>query len=163
MFVRHHASGIQILVLTKKESTVSGLCLIRQNHNGIGQYVACLKLQQITYNRYARNPQNHIHVNGKALTAGRLNGLKPHYLIIYIQLFLSESILLGCLRMSGIDPYEYMQQVSMRMHEFERRGEIETVLDELEYLFEVIPPEMQDNAEILITLLREKLAYVSEP
>jgi len=60
--------------------------------------------------------------------------------------------------MNGIDPYAYMQQVAVRMHELTARNEIETVLDELEYLFEVIPPEMQDNAEKLISLLREKLS-----
>ena len=43
------------------------------------------------------------------------------------------------------------------MDQFKSRSEIETVLDELEYLFEVIPPEMQDNAERLISMLREKL------
>ena len=59
--------------------------------------------------------------------------------------------------MSGIDPYAYMQQVSMQMHELNTRSEIETALDELEYLFEVIPPDMQDSAEQLITMLREKL------
>lgn len=59
--------------------------------------------------------------------------------------------------MSGLDPYTYMQQVSVRMAELNSRAEIETVLDELEYLFEVIPPDMQDNAENLITMLREKL------
>ena len=60
--------------------------------------------------------------------------------------------------MNGIDPYAYMQQVAVKMDELTEREEIETVLDELEYLFEVIPPEMQDNAEKLISLLREKLA-----
>ncbi len=63
--------------------------------------------------------------------------------------------------MSGIDPYAYMQQVSIQLHELNSRDEIVTALDELEYLFEVIPPEMQDNAETLISLLREKLANVS--
>ena len=60
--------------------------------------------------------------------------------------------------MNGIDPYAYMQQVAIKMDELTAREEIETVLDEMEYLFEVIPPEMQDNAEMLITMLREKLA-----
>ena len=60
--------------------------------------------------------------------------------------------------MNGIDPYAYMQQVAIKMDELTARDEIETVLDELEYLFEVIPPEMQDNAEKLISLLRIKLA-----
>ncbi len=63
--------------------------------------------------------------------------------------------------MNGVDPYAYMQQVSMRMNELTGRSEIETVLDELEYLFEVIPPEMQDNAETLISMLREKLVNAS--
>ena len=60
--------------------------------------------------------------------------------------------------MNGIDPYAYMQQVSTRMEELVEPGQIEEVLDELEYLFEVIPPEMQDAAEQLISLLRSKLA-----
>ncbi len=60
--------------------------------------------------------------------------------------------------MNGIDPYAYMQQIAIKMDEITSRDEIETVLDELEYLFEVIPPEMQDNAEKLISLLRKKLA-----
>ena len=63
--------------------------------------------------------------------------------------------------MSGVDPYAYMQQVAMKMDEINGRSEIETVLDELEYLFEVIPPDMQDNAEKLISMLREKLRDAS--
>ena len=63
--------------------------------------------------------------------------------------------------MNGIDPYAYMQQVAIKMDELTARDEIETVLDELEYLFEVISPEMQDNAEKLISLLREKLAHAT--
>lgn len=62
--------------------------------------------------------------------------------------------------MNGIGPYAYMQQVAIKMNELTARNEIETVLDELEYLFEVIPPEMQDNAEKLISMLREKLSKV---
>jgi len=61
--------------------------------------------------------------------------------------------------MNGIDPYAYMQQIALKMDELTAREEIETVLDELEFLFEVIPPEMQDNAEKLISMLREKLAH----
>ena len=63
--------------------------------------------------------------------------------------------------MNGIDPYAYMQQVAIKLDQLTSREEIETVLDELEYLFEVIPPEMQDNAEKLISLLREKLSLAS--
>lgn len=64
--------------------------------------------------------------------------------------------------MNGVDPYAYMQQVAMRMNQLSNRNEIETVLDELEYLFEVIPPELQDNAEKLIAMLRDKLRDASQ-
>jgi hypothetical protein len=60
--------------------------------------------------------------------------------------------------MEGISPYAYMQQVALRMHELTDRKEIETVLDEVEYLFEVLDPEMQDAAYQLIEQLRAKLA-----
>ena len=59
--------------------------------------------------------------------------------------------------MSGVDPYSYMHQVSMRLAEMTGRDEIEDALDHMEYLSEVIPPEMQENAEQLISLLRERL------
>ena len=59
--------------------------------------------------------------------------------------------------MSGVDPYGYMREVAGRLDTLNTRSEIEPVLDELEYLFEVIPPEMQDGAEKLIVLLRDRL------
>lgn len=59
--------------------------------------------------------------------------------------------------MNGIDYMAYMQQVAQTMGELTDRKQIEIVLDELEYLFEVIPPEMQDSAEKLIKQLRDKL------
>jgi hypothetical protein len=43
------------------------------------------------------------------------------------------------------------------MPELTGRDEIEEALDRLEYVFEVVPPEMQDNVETLIRMLREKL------
>ncbi len=59
--------------------------------------------------------------------------------------------------MHGIDPYAYMQKVSSELNRLTERDDIVATLDELEYLFEVIPPEMQDSAEQLIYLLRHKL------
>lgn len=59
--------------------------------------------------------------------------------------------------MPGIDPYSYMQKVAARLETLTTRSEIETVLDELEYLFEVIPPDLQEPAEQLIAHLRSKL------
>ena len=63
--------------------------------------------------------------------------------------------------MNGIDPYAYMHKISLNMDKLVSKKEIETVLDEIEYLFEVIPPDMQDNAEVLIEMLRKKLADAS--
>jgi len=60
--------------------------------------------------------------------------------------------------MNGIDPYAYLTQVSMKMDSLTQRDQIETVLDEVEYLFEVIPPELQDLAEPIIETLRKRLA-----
>ena len=59
--------------------------------------------------------------------------------------------------MSGVDPYSYMQQVAQQLPELTGRGQIEEALDKMEYLFEVIPPEMQEPAEQLIEMLRKKL------
>ena len=38
-----------------------------------------------------------------------------------------------------------------------QRAHIDTVLYEVEYLFDVIPPKLQDLAEPIIRALREKL------
>ena len=58
----------------------------------------------------------------------------------------------------GVDPYSYLAEVSRVMDTLTQRDQIETVLDEVEYLFEVIPPELQDLAEPIIEALRKKLA-----
>ena len=57
----------------------------------------------------------------------------------------------------GVDPYRYLAEVSRVMDTLTQRNQIETVLDEVEYLFEVIPPELQDLAEPIILALRKKL------
>lgn len=59
--------------------------------------------------------------------------------------------------MDGVNPMEYMQQVAGRMNRITDRREIETVLDEVEYLFDALEPEMQDTAYQLIEQLRAKL------
>jgi len=63
--------------------------------------------------------------------------------------------------MNGIDPYAYLNQVSLKMDNLTQRDQIETVLDEVEYLFEVIPPELQDLAEPIIVELRQRLSDCS--
>ena len=63
--------------------------------------------------------------------------------------------------MNGIDPIGYVQQVAMNMDQLTGRAEIETALDEVEYLFEVIPPDLQELAEQVIERLRQKLVNAS--
>ena len=60
--------------------------------------------------------------------------------------------------MAGIKPYRTLQAIARAMPMLTERADIEAALDELEYLFEVIPPEMQEYAEPLIAQLRVKLA-----
>lgn len=59
--------------------------------------------------------------------------------------------------MAVVHPDRYINEIARRMSELTGRGEIEEALDRLEYVYEVIVPEMQDNVETLIRMLREKL------
>jgi len=61
----------------------------------------------------------------------------------------------------GADPYSYLAEVSRTLDTLTQRDQIETVLDQVEYLFEVIPPELQDLAEPVIEGLRKKLSDCS--
>lgn len=63
--------------------------------------------------------------------------------------------------MPSPDPFMYLQEVAIKLPSLTRRDEIETALDEVEYLFEVLPPEMQDPAYQLIEQLRAKLQAAS--
>lgn len=58
-------------------------------------------------------------------------------------------------------PYRTLHDIARALPELVQRAEIEAALDELEYLFEVIPPEMQEYAEPVIEALRRKLAETS--
>jgi hypothetical protein len=59
------------------------------------------------------------------------------------------------------DQYAYLQEVAVKLPGMTERSEIETALDEVEYLFDVLPPEMQDPAYELIEQLRVKLQNAS--
>ena len=63
--------------------------------------------------------------------------------------------------MAAVHPDRYINEIARRMPELTDRSEIEEVLDRLEYVFEVVPPEAQDNVETLIRMLREKLKNAS--
>jgi len=63
--------------------------------------------------------------------------------------------------MPGVNPYAYLQQVAGRLVQLTDRSEIETLLDEVEYLYEVLDPELQESAEQLIAQLRSRLEAAS--
>lgn len=58
---------------------------------------------------------------------------------------------------NGVDPYAYMQQVAGVLDRLDDRERINTILDELEYLYEVLDPELQPLADDLIEKLRSRL------
>jgi len=62
----------------------------------------------------------------------------------------------GELSMAAVHPDRYINETARRMPELTDRAEFEEALDRLEYVFEVVPPEVQDNVEVLIRMLREK-------
>jgi hypothetical protein len=64
--------------------------------------------------------------------------------------------------MDGIDPYAVMVTIAGELDRLTEHDEIVAALDEIEYLFEILPPEMQDSAEQLIHRLRYKLEQTSE-
>ena len=59
--------------------------------------------------------------------------------------------------MQGVDPLGYIQQVAANLDRLTSRRELETVLDEVEYLFEVLDPELQDQGYELIERIQRKL------
>jgi hypothetical protein len=63
--------------------------------------------------------------------------------------------------MHGVDPYAYLQQVSVRLGTLRTREEIDIVLDEVEYLYEVMDPELHYLADDLIGRLRQRLRDLS--
>lgn len=60
--------------------------------------------------------------------------------------------------MNGVDPWGYMQDLAGRIEAMSERSEIERALDDLEYLMEVLDPELQEPAYGLVERLRAKLA-----
>jgi len=63
--------------------------------------------------------------------------------------------------MEGIDPVTYLQKVAVELHSLTERNEIETTLDEVEYLYEAVPPELQYLAEQVIAQLHAKLEQIN--
>ena len=59
--------------------------------------------------------------------------------------------------MSGVTPYRTLAEIASRLDRMDSYEAVNEALDTVEYLFEVIPPELQDPAEDLIARLRVKL------
>ncbi|KPJ96515.1 MAG: hypothetical protein AMJ53_00570 [Gammaproteobacteria bacterium SG8_11] len=63
---------------------------------------------------------------------------------------------------NGIDPFRYLQQVSENYELINTREEINAVLDELEFVFELVEPQFQDLATDLIAKLTTKLKQLDD-
>jgi hypothetical protein len=61
---------------------------------------------------------------------------------------------------AGVDPYAYMQQVAGVLDRLDDRARLDTILDELEYLYEVLDPELQPLADSLMEKVRMRLEQV---
>ena len=59
--------------------------------------------------------------------------------------------------MDSIDPMAHIQDIARRMDSMQERAEIEKALDEVEYLFEAIDPELQGSVYEIIKQLFAKL------
>lgn len=59
--------------------------------------------------------------------------------------------------MQATNPYKYLEQVSELFDTLNTREEINQVLDELEFMFDLIEPEFQDQVSELISRLTIRL------
>lgn len=62
----------------------------------------------------------------------------------------------------GIDSIAWMQRLAGRLDQLNDRREIESALDDVEYLMDALDPELQGPAYQLVEALRAKLAVVEE-
>ena len=59
--------------------------------------------------------------------------------------------------MQTTNPYKYLEKVSELFDSLNTREEINQVLDELEFLFDLIDPEFQEQVSDLISRLTKRL------
>ena len=62
----------------------------------------------------------------------------------------------------GVDPLAYMRQVAARLNQTEDADALNRMLDDLEYLYEVLDPELQYQADELLQRLRDRLKSVAK-
>ena len=63
----------------------------------------------------------------------------------------------GKLNMQTTNPYKYLEQVSELFDTLNSREEINQVIDELEFLYDLIDPEFQDQVSDLISRLTTRM------
>jgi hypothetical protein len=63
--------------------------------------------------------------------------------------------------MQATNPYKYLEQVSELFETLNTREEINQVIDELEFLFDLIDPELQDQVSDLISCLTKRLQEIN--
>jgi len=56
-----------------------------------------------------------------------------------------------------MQPYQYLEQVAREFDRLTDRRQVETVLDELEFLYDALDPEFQDLCADLIERLTARL------
>ena len=56
-----------------------------------------------------------------------------------------------------MEPYKYLQQAAAQMNTLDSRASVNRLLDEVEFLYEALEPELQDMASELISQLHERL------
>jgi len=62
------------------------------------------------------------------------------------------------------EQYQYMETIAAQIDQLSTREQIDPVLDELEFIFELLSPDAQPQCEQLIAILMEKyqLARMTE-
>jgi len=63
--------------------------------------------------------------------------------------------------MQTTNPYRYLEQVSELFDSLNTREQINQVIDELEFLFDLIDPEFQDQVSDLISRLTKRLQEIN--
>ena len=64
--------------------------------------------------------------------------------------------------MTGIDPIYFMQTLAGKLDQLSEYKKIQRALDDMEYLLEVLDPELQEPAYELVEKLRQKLSLVQQ-
>ena len=56
-----------------------------------------------------------------------------------------------------MQPLQTLQQISGQVDQLDRPDAVHRAMDEVEFVFELLPPEMQDLADQLLQRLRRRL------